>query len=123
MSDFNFVLQYVADPAASAVFYSGFLDSPVIESSDSFCMLPLGGGVMLGLWKQDTVEPAPESAPGGNEIGFGVSDAAAVDAMYTDWLQRGVKMAQVPTTMDFGRTFVALDPDGHRLRVFSRPAK
>ena len=24
-----------------------------------------------------------------------------------------------PTDMDFGHTFVALDPDGHRLRVFS----
>jgi hypothetical protein len=24
--------------------------------------------------------------------------------------------------MDFGRTFVALDPDGHRLRVFAPAA-
>ena len=24
-----------------------------------------------------------------------------------------------PTAMDFGFTFVALDPDGHRLRVFA----
>jgi hypothetical protein len=26
---------------------------------------------------------------------------------------------QPPTDMDFGRTFVALDPDGDRLRVFA----
>jgi predicted enzyme related to lactoylglutathione lyase len=26
---------------------------------------------------------------------------------------------QQPTDIDFGRTFVGLDPDGHRLRVFS----
>ena len=26
---------------------------------------------------------------------------------------------QAPTDLDFGRTFVALDPDGHRLRVFA----
>lgn len=25
---------------------------------------------------------------------------------------------QTPTDMDFGRTFVALDPDKHRLRVY-----
>jgi hypothetical protein len=25
---------------------------------------------------------------------------------------------QPPTEMDFGRTFTAADPDGHRLRVF-----
>jgi hypothetical protein len=30
-------------------------------------------------------------------------------------------MAQTPTEMDFGTTFVALDPDGHRLRVFATP--
>jgi hypothetical protein len=28
----------------------------------------------------------------------------------------------VPTKMDFGTTFVALDPDGHRLRVFAPAA-
>ena len=27
-----------------------------------------------------------------------------------------------PTDMEFGRTFVALDPDGHRLRVFAPAA-
>jgi hypothetical protein len=26
-------------------------------------------------------------------------------------------MLQAPADMDFGRTFVALDPDNHRLRV------
>jgi hypothetical protein len=30
-----------------------------------------------------------------------------------------LKIAQAPTAMDFGMTFVALDPDGHRLRVFA----
>ena len=38
------------------------------------------------------------------------------------WVSRGVTIAQAPTDLDFGRTFVALDPDGHRLRVF-RPAE
>ena len=28
-------------------------------------------------------------------------------------------IAQAPATLDFGHTFVALDPDGHRLRVFA----
>jgi predicted enzyme related to lactoylglutathione lyase len=27
-------------------------------------------------------------------------------------------VAQKPTDMDFGRTFVVLDPDGHRIRVY-----
>lgn len=35
-----------------------------------------------------------------------------------DWTTRGLHVVQQPTDMDFGHTFVALDPDGHRLRVF-----
>jgi predicted enzyme related to lactoylglutathione lyase len=31
-------------------------------------------------------------------------------------------VAQPPTRMDFGFTFLALDPDGHRLRVFAPAA-
>jgi predicted enzyme related to lactoylglutathione lyase len=31
----------------------------------------------------------------------------------------GVAIAQKPVEMDFGYTFTALDPDGHRLRVFA----
>jgi hypothetical protein len=37
-------------------------------------------------------------------------------------VKRGLPIAQAPTAMDFGPTFVALDPDGHRLRVFATVA-
>jgi predicted enzyme related to lactoylglutathione lyase len=52
-------------------------------------------------------------------LGFSVADATAVDALHQEWRKRGLKITQAPTEMDFGRTFVALDPDGHRLRVFA----
>ncbi len=45
-------------------------------------------------------------------------DATARDATHAAWSGRGFKTLQKPVNMDFGRTFVALDPDGHRLRVF-----
>jgi predicted enzyme related to lactoylglutathione lyase len=73
----------------------------------------------LALWARDTVEPTPNGTTGGSEICFSVADAKAVDATHSDWRKRGLKIAQEPTAMDFGRTFVALDPDGHRLRVFA----
>ena len=44
---------------------------------------------------------------------------AAVEARYAQWRARGVTIAQAPTRMDFGFTFLALDPDGHRIRVFA----
>ena len=56
---------------------------------------------------------------GASEIAFAVADAATVEATYADWQARGVAIAQVPTSMSFGTTFVAVDPDGHRLRVFA----
>lgn len=82
-------------------------------------MLPLRDGVMLGLWSQADVEPAALGAPGGSEVAFTVVDADAVQDTYQDWAKRGLNIAQLPTKMDFGTTFVALDPDGHRLRVFA----
>jgi predicted enzyme related to lactoylglutathione lyase len=39
--------------------------------------------------------------------------------MHRDWIARGLPIIQQPADLDFGRTFVATDPDGHRLRVFA----
>jgi catechol 2,3-dioxygenase-like lactoylglutathione lyase family enzyme len=119
MTDFSFVLLYVANPVASAAFYEGLLGKPPIDVAPTFAMLPLNDRVKLGLWLRSDVAPAATVAPGGNEIAFTVPDASAVHATYSDWCERGLQIAQQPTAMDFGHTFVALDPDGHRLRVFA----
>jgi catechol 2,3-dioxygenase-like lactoylglutathione lyase family enzyme len=121
MSKFSFVLLYVDNPPASATFYADLLGMPPVETSPTFAMLPLGGEVMLGLWSRRTVEPVA-TAPGGGEVAFSVADAAAVERTHADWKKRGLPIAQAPTAMDFGHTFVALDPDGHRLRVFAPTA-
>lgn len=121
MPDFTFLLLHVADHDASAAFYRDLLGQPIVERKDDFAMLPLRDGVMLGLWAHATVEPA-SGAAGGSEIAFTVADADAVAAMHAEWAGRGLRIAQPPTAMAFGTTFVALDPDGHRLRVFAPPA-
>ncbi|MBS0241695.1 MAG: VOC family protein [Proteobacteria bacterium] len=122
MPDFSFILLHVDDPLASAKFYSELLGIPVVEQAPTFAMLPLRDGVMLGLWLRSGVEPKSAGAPGASEIAFTVADAAAVEAMFADWTKRGLKILQTPTRMDFGVTFVALDLDGHRLRVFAPEA-
>jgi catechol 2,3-dioxygenase-like lactoylglutathione lyase family enzyme len=126
MPDFNFLLLHVDDPAPSAAFYADLLGAPIVEQSPTFAMLPLRDGVMLGLWSRHSVEPKSAAAAGvrevASEVAFAVADAATVEAMHADWKRRGLKIAQVPTRMDFGTTFVALDPDGHRLRVFAPEA-
>jgi predicted enzyme related to lactoylglutathione lyase len=122
MPDPNFVLLYVDNPPSSAMFYADLLGKQPVESSPTFAMFALGSGVMLGLWSRETVEPAVTSAAGSGELAIAVVDRDAVETMHTDWTRRGLKIAQEPTDMDFGRTFVALDPDGHRVRVFAPSA-
>lgn len=117
MPNFNFVVLYVENPQASAAFYADLLGRAVIDSSPGFAMLPLSDAVMLGLWLRKAVEPAATAPAGGSEVAFAVADAAAVQATAADWKQRGLKIVQEPVQMDFGHTFVAADPDGHRLRV------
>src|SRR5262245_10895407 len=111
MPDFSFVLLYVDNPPKSAAFYANLLGNEPVETSPTFAMLPLSEGVMLGLWSRHTVEPTAPGAIGGNEIAFTVENAGAVTATHADWSGRGLPIAQKPTDMDFGRTFVALDPD------------
>jgi catechol 2,3-dioxygenase-like lactoylglutathione lyase family enzyme len=118
MPNFSFVLLYVENPPASAGFYSDLLGRPIVESSPTFAMLPLSEGVMLGLWSRRTVEPVAAAPPGAGEVAFTVDDTAAVEATFANWKKRGLAILQEPVRMDFGTTFVATDPDGHRLRVF-----
>ena len=113
----NFILLYVANPQASADFYTGLLGVPTIETSPTFAMLKLESQ-MLGLWKRDTVEPAAPSGAANGELAFAVESTEAVDTQHRDWSERGLTILQAPTRMDFGHTFTATDPDGHRLRVF-----
>ena len=74
---------------------------------------------MLGLWSRHTVAPAAAAGGGGMELAFTVDAPDAVDATHARWTAQGLPILQPPTDMDFGRTFVAHDPDGHRLRVFA----
>ncbi|MFG1280245.1 VOC family protein [Xanthobacter autotrophicus] len=119
MTETNNLLLYVADPEASGRFYAGLLGLGAVEVSPTFVLLMLRSGLALGLWKASGVEPVPTASGGGSELGFKVARAADVDATYAAWLTRGARIALPPTDLDFGRSFVALDPDGHRLRVYA----
>lgn len=120
MPDAFFTLLYVADPAASARFYSELLGQPIVESSPTFAMLPLAeGGAMLGLWKRDRVLPAASGQPGAGELALALQGRDAVDARLARWTALGCQVLQAPTELDFGYTFTVLDPDQHRVRVFA----
>jgi catechol 2,3-dioxygenase-like lactoylglutathione lyase family enzyme len=117
MRTLNYILLAVADPARSAAFYTDLLGIRPVENSPTFVLYVLPNGIKLGLWIKDEVEPAPRPA-GGMEVTFSEDDEDAVNAAFWDWRGKA-SIIQQPTTMDFGFTFVAEDPDGHRLRVFT----
>lgn len=118
----NFSILLVDDPAASAGFYERLLRVAPVEASPTFAMFVLPSGLKLGLWSRHTVEPAASGQPGASELVFIAADAAEVDATHADWRGRGLVILQPPADLDFGRTFLAADPDGHRLRVYARAA-
>src|SRR4051812_13162260 len=117
MSAPNFILAYVADAPRSAALYEKLLDAKPVESSPNFAMFAFPSGLALGLWSRADVEPRA-TLPGGSEIGFPVETRDAVALTRDAWVKLGLKILQEPTDMDFGYTFTAADPDGHRLRVF-----
>lgn len=111
----GFVLLFVKNPIESGNFYSKLFNLKPIETAPTFVMFALGNGVMFGLWSRYTAEPLVTASAGAQEICFSAED---VDALYDTWGTQGVTMIQKPTELDFGRTFVAVDPDGHRIRVY-----
>jgi predicted enzyme related to lactoylglutathione lyase len=118
----NFTLLYVESPAKSAAFYEMLFGLPPVEASPNFAMFVTTPGITLGLWARHDVVPASPAAAGASELGFQLGTEAEVNALAAEWEGKGVKIVQRPTRMDFGWTFLALDPDGHRLRVFAPPA-
>jgi len=119
MTNLNYLLLAVENPARSAEFYTALLGQQPVENSPTFVLYVLPNGLKLGLWLKDDMIPAPKS-PGGVEITFSEPDIAAVNRTHDAWKAQGVEIIQSPTTMDFGFTFTARDPDGHHLRVFAR---
>src|SRR5262245_53196169 len=122
MTEPTMIILYVKNVSASAAFYADLLGRPPVEVSPNFAMFVLSSGIKLGLWWRDEVAPAVTAAPGGAELAITLADADAVRAAHADWARRKLPVAQPPTAMDFGFTFVALDPDGHRLRLFASAA-
>ncbi|WP_427018461.1 VOC family protein [Pseudarthrobacter sp. P1] len=118
----NLFLLYVKDPQASATFYTDLLGQEPVASFPGYVAFDIGHGMLLSLWAHHRIG-APFAETGfRSEIAFLVSGDGAVDAMHRDWTGRGIPIEQDPHDDVFGRTFVALDPDGHRIRVCPRDA-
>lgn len=119
MTNPSYLILYVNNIQQSVELYQQLLNQKVIEQSEAFALFLLESGSRLGLWRKETVVPKANVA-GGSELAFELPTLDAVDQCLAAWQDLGLVILQFPQTMDFGYTFTAQDPDGHRLRVFVR---
>lgn len=112
------VVFYVENLGLSSRFYQDLLGIIPEQASPSFHSFKLSNGMGLGLKAKHSVElPAPEQ--GNGELAFTVNNHKEVDALFLEWQKKEITLSQSPTVVPYGYTFVALDPDGNRLRVLS----
>lgn len=114
----DYSILYVGNVGESVAFYEKILGLKPVSASPGFAVFVMPSGNKLGLWLSSDVKPQPEASRGGSEIGIAVDSDDEVDATASTWHQSGTVIAQEPETLPFGRTFTALDPDGHRVRVY-----
>lgn len=119
----SFVILYVENPVQSANFYQQLLAVAPVEASPGFAMFVLNSGLRLGLWHRQHIVPAAildvaTPAGGSTELVFQLADSVALQAAYAQCLQAQLPVALAPVQLDFGETFVVLDPDQHRLRFY-----
>ena len=113
MSDIEDILLAVADPEVSARFYATLLGLSACGGGTGSCLFKLTSGRALGLLRRagDRREVC--------EVDFPLEGAEAVDQAHIDWWDRGARILTPPTDAAPVRSFVAGDPDGHRLRVYA----
>jgi len=113
----NLILLYVEDPQASAAFYAKLFESPPVAVHPTYAAFAFDNGLNLGLWSTKAKNFVSSGTGHRSEMAFMVSDDHDVRGLYARWSAASVPIEQPPHEAVFGLTFVALDPDGHRIRV------
>lgn len=113
------ILFYVEDIPRSQAFYTQLLGVEPEIASPGFVRYGAEDGHKFAIWKRAAALPAASVTGGGGEVNFTAKTRHEVDGLYAAWKKNGVKFLEEPADVQFiGYTFVAVDPDGHRLRVF-----
>ena len=113
----NSLILYVDNVENSTSFYRCILGSDPVEQYPDFTVFLLTDGFILGLQSKHAIDPKPQPAFGGFEICMSDISHKQVDDVYQAFKENNVKIELEPTTLEFGYTFVAVDPDGHRIRL------
>lgn len=112
------LILYVKQVKTSVHFYQEILECSPTENHPNFAMFQINDGLMLGLWAKHEMQPTTTAQPGASELDLIAQSNAIVDTTHALWTNKGISIVMPPTQLDFGYNFVAVDPDGHRVRVF-----
>ncbi|MEM7034870.1 MAG: VOC family protein [Chloroflexota bacterium] len=115
----NFLGLICDDVPASTRYYTEVLGFEVNESASipgHYSQFVTKDGAMFALVDGFGIEQALEQ---NFDTALEVED---VDAIFSDWKDKGVEMVTEVIEMPFGRTFLARTPDNHILRVLQVPA-
>ncbi|EPL8093990.1 VOC family protein [Morganella morganii] len=113
----NSIILYVSDVEKSTRFYTRLLNTEPVEQYSEFSVFALSDDMILGLQAKSGIDPAPQPHIGGTEICMSDISNREVDEIFRKWNELGAEIIMKPAMLDFDYTFVATDPDGHRLRV------
>lgn len=111
------IVLYIDDLPKASQFYQDLLGIRPEEASPTFHAFKLSNGMDLALKASCAIELPTDKANGNGELAFTVDDNKKVDELFAEWQTRGINIILPPTTVPYGYTFVALDPDNNRLRV------
>jgi len=113
----NLLLFYVKNPSESALFYENIFSIKPIASFPTYVAFSFKNGLTFSLWSTQAENFISGGSGHCSELAFMVEDEKDVRELYTKWRKSGVIVEQDLHEAVFGLTFVALDPDGHRIRV------
>lgn len=112
----NLIIFYVKDPVESSAFYEKIFDlkpSFVYPTYVSFSF----NHWHFALWSTTAKDFVSEGSGQRCELAFMVPNEEEVHRLRKVWGDMGVRIEQDLFRAAFGLTFVALDPEGHRIRV------
>ncbi|MFC7405639.1 VOC family protein [Georgenia alba] len=108
---------YVNDAPAAARFYGDLLDMSPSFETPGYIAFDLGPGADLALWAGQ-FENLSSEVPRTSEVCLAIDGGPdQLDEIFEEWNAKGVTILHGPSEAGFGRTFLAVDPDGNRIRV------
>ena len=113
----NLFILYVNQPIESAHFYSQIFDRQPACAYPKWVCFSFDNGVHIGLWSKSAKDFVSGGVGHLSEISFMLRDEQELIHLRDRWRALGVTFEEDLKKAVFGLTFVARDPDGHRIRV------